>query len=108
MNPPGGSATPAGGICTTCPHGKIEVIVWKHAICWDSPEGWPNGKDPIFEGVTVRLNEVVVSTTTQPGGKQVPQYHALAEQTTPASGKVIGTIQHGVDLEFSNRFCGDL
>jgi len=89
MNPPGGSATPAGGICTTCPHGKIEVIVWKHAICWDTPTvGWPSAKDPTFEGVTVRLNEVVDRTTIQPNGTKVVQYHALAEQVTPADGKV--------------------
>ena len=86
---PGGSATPAGGICTTCPHGKIEVIVWKHAICWDTPKDrWENAEDPGFEGVTVRINEVVVSTTTQPNGTQVVQYHSLAEQETDADGKV--------------------
>jgi hypothetical protein len=86
---PGGSATPAGGICTTCPHGRIEVIVWKHAICWDTPKDkWENAEDPGFEGVTVRINEVVDSTTTQPDGTQVPHYHALAEKKTDADGKV--------------------
>lgn len=85
---PGGSATQGGGICTRCPHGKIEVIVWKHAICWDTPtDKWENAEDPGFEGVTVRINEVV-DTTTQSDGTQVVQYHSLAEQVTGADGKV--------------------
>jgi hypothetical protein len=46
MNRPGGESTPAGGICAICPHGQIEVIVWKHAVCWDTPPEGESATDP--------------------------------------------------------------
>lgn len=88
MNPPGGTATPAGAICTTCPHGTIEAIVWKHAICWDTPLVGEYGKDPRFENATVRLNEMVTSRTVQPDGtvQEVTAY--LDQKTAGPDGKV--------------------
>ena len=72
MNRPGGESTPAGGICAICPHGQIEVIVWKHAVCWDTPPEGENATDPRFEGVKVKIE-------------------GLLEKTTGADGKVLLT-----------------
>lgn len=68
MNRPGGESTPAGGICAICPHGQIEVIVWKHAVCWDTPPEGESATDPRFEGVKVKI-EGLLEKTTGPDGK---------------------------------------
>src|SRR5579863_1176556 len=56
-SPPGGTTEPHG-ICVACHSGNLEVIVWKHAICWDTPddEGL-DATDPPFAGVTVKLEQ---------------------------------------------------
>lgn len=86
MGRPGSSLTPPGEICLACPSGQIEVIVWKHAICWDTPKEGEKAPDPRFENVKVRLNEVQRSTG-QPGGNQETEYAWLAEETTDKQGK---------------------
>src|SRR5258706_13930919 len=63
MNRPGGESIPAGGICAICPHGQIEVIVWKHAVCWDTPSEGENATDPRFEGVKVKIKGRLETTT---------------------------------------------
>src|SRR5258706_10879394 len=63
MNRPGGESIPAGGICAICPHGQIEVIVWKHAVCWDTPSEGENATDPRFEGVKVKIEGLLEKTT---------------------------------------------
>ena len=53
---PGGATTSAGGTCVRCHQGALEVIVWKHAICWQTPEGQGlDATDPPFENVPVRI-----------------------------------------------------
>ena len=91
MDPPGGNDTPAGGICTHCPHGQIEVIVWKHAVCWDTPDGTAeDSTDSRFEGVAVRLNEVEIRSTQDDGTVQILS-RSIDEKTTGRDGKVTFT-----------------
>jgi hypothetical protein len=86
MDSPGGNTTIAGGICATCPHGKIEVIVWKHAVCWDTPPEGANAADPRFEGATVSVN------TPQPYSMQAPSDgKVLFENLVPATYTVTAT-----------------
>jgi len=88
MGAPGGNSTVAGAICTHCASGQIEVIVWKHAICWDTPLQGEHGMDSRFESAVVRLNEMVTSRTVQPDGtvQEVTAY--LDEKTAGTDGKV--------------------
>src|SRR6266536_519419 len=88
MNAPGGNNTGAGHICTTCPHGKIEVIVWKHAVCWDTPDEGEDSADVRFEGVSVRVNEIEKSRTDLGDGRVKIEYDWLVEDKTDANGKV--------------------
>jgi len=88
MNVPGGNTTGPGAICTHCHTGKIEVIVWKHAVCWDTPDEGENATDPRFEGVTVLVNESE-SRTNLPDGRVQIDYDFLVKDTTDASGKVV-------------------
>src|SRR6185295_676317 len=90
MNVPGGNTTGPGAICTHCHTGKIEVIVWKHAVCWDTPAEGENATDPRFEGVTVFVNESE-SRTNLPDGRVQIDYDFLVKDTTDASGKVVFT-----------------
>lgn len=72
---PAGNTAP-GEICIPCHAGTLEVIVWKYAVCWDTPS--PDGVDafdPRFPQVTVRVS-----------GGEIGQ---IVTQTTGSDGKVI-------------------
>ena len=67
MNPPGSSSAAPSNPCIPCTTGHLEVVVWKWAVCWDTPEmEGLNAQDPKFAGVKVKV--------------------AGQEQTTDASG----------------------
>jgi hypothetical protein len=46
--------------------GSVDVTVWKHAVCWDTPDN-PVAQDPPFEGVTVYLDNTRPTKTDAQG-----------------------------------------
>jgi len=56
MNPPGSTAAAPSNPCIPCTTGHLEVVVWKFAVCWDTPEmEGLNAQDPRYEGVKVKV-----------------------------------------------------
>jgi hypothetical protein len=55
MPPPGSNFSPPGSMCIPCVAGTLEVIVWKYAVCWDTPPEGLDSVDPRFPGVLVRV-----------------------------------------------------
>jgi hypothetical protein len=50
---------------------SLEVTVWRHAICWDTPKKGEPAGDPPFEGVNVWLNTNERSERTKADGKAI-------------------------------------